>query len=202
MMSSDLTREDVLQLLSEVGAELQRNGRQATIYVVGGAAMALEYDTRRVTRDIDATVGSEPESFWPAVRLVGQAHHLPPNWLNTSAAGFLSNEEDTSAGEISFPGMQVGVASPEHLIAMKLRSMRTRDLDDLDFLFRHLGLTNPQQAADIHNRLFSDSDIGYYDPDEALYAAQRVFASADATGHPIDEQARAKAQDNGSSEGR
>ncbi len=185
MSTSDLTREDVLQLLSEVGVELQKNGRQATIYVVGGAAMALEYDARRVTRDIDAAVGSEPESFWAAVQLVAKRHHLPPHWLNTSAAGFLSNEEDKRASEISLPGLRVGVASPEHLIAMKLRSMRTRDLDDLDFLFRYLGLTDPQQAADIHNRLFSDSDIGYFDPDEALYAAQRVFERADAMGNPI-----------------
>ena len=82
MSTSDLTREDVLQLLSEVGVELQKNGRQATIYVVGGAAMALEYDARRVTRDNDATDGSEPESLWAAVQLVAKRHHLPPHWLN------------------------------------------------------------------------------------------------------------------------
>ena len=46
-------------------------------------------------------------------------------------------------------------------------------------------ITTAAQAADIHNRLFDGSNIGYFDPREAEYAAQRVFDRAAAHGRPI-----------------
>jgi len=181
----DLTREDIIGLLTEVGQVLCEQGSQATMYVVGGAAMALEYGSRRVTRDIDSTLRSGPDTFWQAAATVAARHGLDPGWINRQAAAFFTNEPDDNAAEITLPGLKVLVASPRHLIAMKLRALRERDMDDLELLFRHVGITAPQQAADIHNALFDDTYVGHFDPDEALYAAQRVFNRAEARGNPI-----------------
>jgi len=41
-------------VLRRLGERLQRRGVVADLYVFGGAAMALAYDARRSTRDIDA----------------------------------------------------------------------------------------------------------------------------------------------------
>ncbi|MCL2091367.1 MAG: nucleotidyltransferase [Micrococcales bacterium] len=181
----DLTRDEVLQLLTEVGQVLKEQGLEADIYVVGGAAMALEFDARRITRDVDSALRSDRDGFWEAVALVAERHNLSPRWINTQATAFFTTEPDDDASEITLPGLRIAVASPEHLIAMKLRAMRNRDMDDLEVLFRRAGITDPQQAADIHNRLFDDSYIGYSSPEEALYAAERVFTRAAAQGRPI-----------------
>lgn len=143
---------------------------------VGGAAMAVAFDTRRSTRDVDVSLRLGGGAFWDAAAQVAKRHHLDPEWINSRAAAFLTNEPDVDATEFGVPGLRVAVASPHHLIALKLRAMRDRDMDDLEFLFRHVGITHPQQAADIHDRLFDESYIGYATPGEALYAAEQVFA--------------------------
>lgn len=71
------------------------------------------------------------------------------------------------------------------LIAMKLRAMRSRDMEDLDVLFRLAGITSPEQAARFHDRLFSEADIGYGGADESLFAARLVFGRARRAGRPI-----------------
>lgn len=185
MNDSLLTRTQLIRLLAEVGERLVARGRQGQMYVVGGAAMALTFDSRRVTRDVDAAVPGEQDDLWIAVAEVASAHQLPPDWINTRAVAFMTNEPDSAASEMTVPGLRIALASPEHLIAMKLRAMRGRDLDDLETLFRFVGITDPSQAADIHNRLFDESYIGDVHPDEALYAAQLVFDRARTRGNPI-----------------
>jgi hypothetical protein len=51
-----LDRDDLVQGLREVVAELHRLGQPAGIRIVGGAALALRYFDRRTTSDIDAVV--------------------------------------------------------------------------------------------------------------------------------------------------
>lgn len=180
-----LTREQLLRLLGEVGALLSEQGLEGQLYVVGGAAMALVFDARRVTRDIDASAPGDQDRLWAAVGAVAARHALPPDWVNTRASAFMTNEPDDRATEITLPGLRLTVASPEHLIAMKLRAMRDRDIADLDYLFRTLGVRTPQEAAEIHDRLFDESYIGSINPDEALYAAELVFERARQAGRPI-----------------
>ncbi|MGP3968098.1 hypothetical protein [Streptomyces sp. 6N223] len=49
-----LGRKEIEQALRMLGERLARRGVTAEVYVFGGAAMALAYDSRRATRDIDA----------------------------------------------------------------------------------------------------------------------------------------------------
>ena len=49
-----LDRSAIEDAFRRLGGRLARRGIVADIYVSGGAAMALAYDARRVTRDIDA----------------------------------------------------------------------------------------------------------------------------------------------------
>lgn len=182
---SPLDREAVLDLLRQVGARLQDRGVTASIYVVGGSAMALVFDARRTTHDIDAALTEHGDEFTEEARVVGEEHGLPADWVNSRAVAFLPTAQDPAASEITLPGLTVAVASPEHLIAMKLRAMRSRDMEDLDVLFRLAGITSPEQAARIHDRLFSEADIGYGGADESLFAAQMVFDRARRAGRPI-----------------
>lgn len=49
-----MDRDEILAALTAVGTQLDGRGVVADLYVVGGAAIALAYDARRATRDIDA----------------------------------------------------------------------------------------------------------------------------------------------------
>jgi methylmalonyl-CoA mutase cobalamin-binding subunit len=56
-MTSDsplLGKAAIQDAFRRLGDRLARRGVVADIYVIGGAAMALAYDARRSTRDIDA----------------------------------------------------------------------------------------------------------------------------------------------------
>ena len=49
-----LGREGIEEAFRRFGDRLAKRGVVADIYVFGGAAMALAYDSRRATRDVDA----------------------------------------------------------------------------------------------------------------------------------------------------
>ncbi|GAB7190836.1 hypothetical protein NUM3379_15430 [Kineococcus sp. NUM-3379] len=86
------THDDIRYLLSALDAELVRRGHRAELFLVGGAAIALAYDTRRATRDLDA-------AFVPtavvrdAARAVAEAEGITENWLNDGVKGFLPGDD-------------------------------------------------------------------------------------------------------------
>jgi hypothetical protein len=57
-----MDRREIVGALTALAAELDRRGVSGEMYIVGGAAIALAYDERRATCDIDAVF--EPKS-WP-----------------------------------------------------------------------------------------------------------------------------------------
>lgn len=181
----DLTRDDLIQLLREVGQALEDEGLTASIYVVGGAAIALTLNSRRVTRDVDAALRDHPEELKETANAVGARHGLAPDWFNSAATMFFSSEPDRDVGEFSLPGLDISIVSPEHLLAMKIRASRGKDQADLEHLFNFMGISDPQQAADITNRLFDDTAMGWHDANEALYVAEDVFERAARAGRPI-----------------
>ena len=82
------TRVEILQALQALGDELSQQSVRAQIFIVGGAAMALAYSTRRVTRDIDAVF--EPKaSVYEAAARVAEDRGLPEDWLNDAVKGFI-----------------------------------------------------------------------------------------------------------------
>jgi hypothetical protein len=163
---------DIRGLLDELGRRLAAAGVEATVYIVGGAAIALEMDARRVTTDIDAL-------FHPEVTIRAQAeamaaeHGLPPDWLNTAARAFVPGG-DTGAVPYEVPGLVVTLASPEHLLAMKMIAFRPTDVPDLEMLFRELGLTTAEAAADLACSVYGEGSPMLPDRDELLLSASVV----------------------------
>lgn len=49
-----LDRAQLERAFTALGDRLPRRGVVADVFVVGGAAMALAYDAKRVTRDVDS----------------------------------------------------------------------------------------------------------------------------------------------------
>ncbi|MFG3339661.1 DUF6036 family nucleotidyltransferase [Glycomyces sp. NPDC048151] len=143
-----LGREEIIELLTELGAELEASGERADLFLVGGAAMALAYNTRRATRDLDAVF--EPKQIvYSAARKVAERHGLAEDWLNDAVKGFLPGDDPNATLLFEQPGIAVRVASPRYLFAMKAVAARVgRDSDDLRQLYSLAGFSSIDEALD------------------------------------------------------
>lgn len=151
-----LDAAQVRALLTELGARLADDGIEGRLFLVGGAAVALAFSRRRVTRDLDAVFEPKREIYDHAAA-IAREHGLPPNWLNDSVKGLLPDKTPPVEGTASFtaPGLHVGIASAEYLFAMKAAAARLEtDGEDLRMLARELGITTPTQALDLVERFY------------------------------------------------
>ena len=99
-----LDRAGIEEVFRRLGDRLAKRGVVADIYVFGGAAMALAYDARRATRDVDAVF--KPHGIvLEEAHAVGAELGLPPWWLNEQASSYVAPGGDPSASRVSdYPG--------------------------------------------------------------------------------------------------
>jgi hypothetical protein len=100
-----MRRDEILAALTALGADLAERGLVADLYVVGGAAIALAYDERRATRDIDAVFAPKNVVYAAAAR-VGAALDLPDGWLNDAVKGFLQGPDTFPTRILDMPGLR------------------------------------------------------------------------------------------------
>lgn len=179
----EITVEEVRSLLTELGRRLQAQGVEGQLYIVGGVAIALEFDARRVTADIDAVL--HPET---TVRVEAEAmaadKGLPYDWLNDKVKAFVPGGDD-GAVPFSVPGLSVALASPEHLLAMKMAAFRPgQDQEDLVLLFQALDITTAEEAADLSRRVYGEHSVVLPDRDELILSAQAVLDRITRRGSP------------------
>lgn len=151
-----MNRDEIIGALTALAAELQKRGVSAEMYVVGGAAIALAYDERRATRDIDAVF--EPKQVvYDAAATVAEERGLPPAWLNDAVKGFLAGADSAAAPVLDLPGLRCLAASPEILLSLKVLAHRVgEDEDDVRLLARKLGLARAEDVLAIAERTFGD----------------------------------------------
>ena len=170
----ELDRDQIGDLLEELGRRLLDRGVKGTIYVAGGAAIALEFEERRVTADVDA-IFRPAETVREVATAMATEHGLPTKWLNDSVRAFLPPGEDSHARTFSVPGLSVSVASPRYLLAMKMAAGRPQDLHDLILIFRELGITQPEEAADIAQEVHGPDSVLLPQRDELILYARAVL---------------------------
>jgi hypothetical protein len=89
MSEPTLDRSALEHAFRLLGDRLARRGVVADLYVFGGAAMALAYDARRSTRDIDAVF--EPHGIvLQEAEAVARELGLPRWWLNEQASAYVA----------------------------------------------------------------------------------------------------------------
>jgi len=147
-------RARILAALQALGEELSRRGVRGQIFIVGGAAMALAYSTRRVTTDIDAVF--EPKSsIYEAAAKVATDLGLPEDWLNDAVKGFLPGPDEHPRPLPEVHGIEITTASPRYLLAMKLMAMRFgEDDEDIQILLRECGLRNPEEVVELLQSMY------------------------------------------------
>ncbi len=143
-----LDRDRILNLFDELSQELAHRGIRAEVFLVGGAAMALAYDSRRATRDVDAVFQPKEEVYAAAVAVAAR-HDLPDDWLNDGVKGFLPGNDPRARPVYESEALRVDVASPQYLLAMKLLAARESDVDDIVVLYRLCGFTSAAEGLDL-----------------------------------------------------
>ena len=141
-----LNAEQIKNLLISLGKELELHGYSGEVYLVGGAAIALAYDGRRTTTDLDAIF--EPKSvIYEAAARVATRYDLGPGWLNDAVKELVPPNDPHSVIALEAPGITVSAASARNLLAMKVAASRVdRDQDDILFLAGILGLTTSEEV--------------------------------------------------------
>ena len=136
-----MRRDEIVELLTELGRRLAGRGIEGEMYVVDGAAIALAFDSRRSTQDIDAVFEPKTEIYEVAGEIADELG-LPDGWLNDAVKGFLSGADPDAPLVLEVTGLRVSTASPRILLAMKVLSHRVgEDEDDVLLLARELGLS-------------------------------------------------------------
>jgi hypothetical protein len=149
-----LSAEDIRRLFEELSAELDARGTRAELFLVGGAAIALCFDGRRATRDLDAAFAPTSE-VRSAAAAVADREGLDPGWLNDAVKGYLHGPDPNAVRFYESPSLLVDVASAEYLLAMKLFSSRVEaDADDIALLYRAVGFTTVDEGLDLVERAY------------------------------------------------
>jgi hypothetical protein len=159
--SVKLSAADIVRLFELLNVELERRDTHAEVYLVGGAVMCLALGARASTRDMDAWFKPATLVREAAARVAARAG-VPAGWLNDAVKGWLS-PRGTFDGFFERSHLQVFVAQPAYLLAMKCVAMRLgeefHDLDDVRYLLRYLNLTTAKDAMAVVRQYFDASQI-------------------------------------------
>lgn len=178
-MSHALTRDDIIDGLRDLVGRVRRTGGTATIQIVGGAAIALSVDANRAaTVDIDGPVTPFVEVSAIA-KVIASERGWPSTWINDSAAIFLPDGIGRRAEWETLhdrDGVVIQTASPEMLLAMKLRAAERRgirDLGDVAVLLSVCGIRTADAAEELLNGFFPGEDLSptTYERVESILAA-------------------------------
>jgi hypothetical protein len=152
-------RAEIESLLLELADELDHDGVRGELLLVGGAAMALAYSTRRSTADLDAVF--EPKRvIYKAASRIAERRGLDRGWLNDAVKVFLPGPDPNATVFFDWTGLVVRVASPRYLLAMKLLASRVeRDEDDIRVLLRLCNITDVAEALQLIADLYPNSAI-------------------------------------------
>jgi hypothetical protein len=153
-----VTRDEIKQYLNELNEELRSMEVKGELCLYGGAVMALVYDARPNTDDVDA-VFKPVRYIRRAAGKIAERHGLPKGWLNYAVKMFLVPHEQRIL--FDFSSLKVYVPPPEYLLAMKVLSARAnlKDRGDIRTLIDKLGLVNPEEVAEIVKHYYPHKEI-------------------------------------------
>ncbi|CAN5152262.1 hypothetical protein BH09ACT13_BH09ACT13_12160 [soil metagenome] len=167
-----MRRTEIVDLITDLGGRLAERGIEGEMYVVGGAAIALAFDERRSTRDIEDVFEPKTVIYELAARLA-EERGLPDGWLNDAVKCFLAGADPEAPLVLEVDGLRVSTASPRILLAMKVLSHRVgEDEEDVRLLARELALDDAAEVLAVAEDVYGDRlDIAARFFVEQLYSA-------------------------------
>jgi len=162
-----LSGDDIELLLNEIGVHVASAGKIAELAIFGGSAIAIMFDFRNATRDVDyIPISGDMTCLADAISAISKKHALTADWFNDAVEVFASGTPAYCLhGEypIGNPGIRVFIASPEYILAMKIYSMRSsfssNDVKDIWHLIDEIGIKSCDDAIEIATKFYPDKDV-------------------------------------------
>lgn len=181
----DLTPELIHETFKNLGNLAFQQGRVVDLAVYGGSALAIAYDLRMATKDVDAVFEKDKDFVRNSALEIANQLALPENWLNDAVKGFISGNE-SMIHFASYPsqhktGLRVFVPAPNYFFAMKCIGIRigenSHDVADVKNLIKICEIKNIDQAYDIIDSYYPRSMIRT----KAQFALEEIFSQPDVT---------------------
>jgi hypothetical protein len=156
-----LSKTRMLDLFEQLNDELAKKKVKGEVFIVGGAAMALAYNSRPSTQDVDGIWEPSTVVRDAAKRVATNNDDVDADWLNDGVKGFLPGE-DKGESKVVFEAshLSVSAASPEYILATKILASRvSRDEDDILTLYDLLGLETAEQGFEIFERYYPKTPV-------------------------------------------
>ncbi|MGD0881022.1 MAG: hypothetical protein ABSB09_05595 [Acidimicrobiales bacterium] len=160
-----MDRDEINGALRELSEVLDHRGVVARIYLVGGAAMVLAYESRFSTDDVDGS-GYPTDAVLAAAEEIAEHRGLQPDWLHDSVKEYFPTFREPDWRPVFKVGtVEVVVADERTLLAMKMRASRgRRDEVDIQFLLDKCGITSVDGALAVYEDYFPEDEL----PDRAV----------------------------------
>jgi hypothetical protein len=155
--SHEFDADQVANLLAQLDTRLRSRGVAASVFVVGGAAIAVTgIRAGRLTADIDAL--TRDQVVMEEARALAVEEGLSPTWLNANAAMWMPPLPDEVLDPPDQPGLRITYAENGFLLATKLVAQRTKDADDIIALASRLDLAGatPRQLEEHIRSYYTD----------------------------------------------
>lgn len=137
-----LDRAKIEEAFKIMGQYLLDREALGEIAIYGGSAILFQFDWRKTSHDVDATVicDSNHGLVIAAAREAAKRLDLPPSWLSESVAMYTRrgerHDDRVFVGTYPSPerfGLRVMAAKPAYLLVMKLKALDRVTADDCDY---------------------------------------------------------------------
>lgn len=173
LFMTGLSKALIRRALVRLGELADAEGIKLELSIYGGAALMLAYDSRAITKDVDAVVRPSDAGQRLARRVAAELG-LPEYWINDEVKMFVAPREGLRALPWDSAGIAVTVPTESYLLAMKALACRKAlpgyegDIADLRFLLHKMAITSVAQVKEHIDRYYPDDVIS--GEDEALIA--------------------------------
>jgi len=182
-----LKKDDILRGLRKIDKKAKEAGIIVDLAVYGGAALAIAFNIRHATRDVDAVMRGEPAFLRNAAAEVAVEEGWAKDWLNDGVKGFISGNEKMllmesfgGFGASSTGGLRIYTPTPEYLFAMKCMAMRpegiegSRDISDIEALADIAGIRDAGEAMSLVEEFYPAARI----PAKVRFGIEEIMEKA------------------------
>lgn len=158
----DFNREDIEKLFMALSEELARNSKtksRYSLYLTGGGAVMLSTDIRRTTTDIDVVFNKNEHFIHECAINVSENLGIGRGWCNDMVAKSNSYTPAVIFNSTlynSYGCLDVYIVNADLLLCMKLISFRDKDMQDIQYLIKHLGESGVEVTIDLLNTWFDE----------------------------------------------
>lgn len=176
-----LSKSDIERGLRRLDAKARTAGVLVDLAIYGGAALALAFDTRRATRDVDVVIRGAVDFVRRVSAEIAEQEGWPEDWLNDGVKGFTSEKEklylmQNFQGSVG-GGLRVHLPAPEYLFAMKCMAMRpeglegSHDISDIEALAKIIGIRTADEALSLIEAFYPAAQI----PSKVKFGVEEIM---------------------------